>query len=133
PMTLSGRVPGGRARTIRWAAGSGGYVTLYSLGALLGLEVLSALSTVWLAVTAAVVLLRHPRGLSGYASGLTVVDARGHDLVAGRPRGVDPRGLGQAVVALVAIGFIVGTSMSAVGTLSPTVEFGIAAVGVLVL
>lgn len=132
PLTVSGRAPSGRARTIRWAAGSGGYVVLYSLGALLGLEVLSALSTVWLAITAAVVLLRHPRGLSGYASGLTVVDARGHNLVAGS-RGVDPRGLGQAVVALVVVGFIVGTSMSAVGTLSPAVQFGVAAVGVLVL
>lgn len=133
PLTLSGRVPGARAMTIRWAAGSGGYVVLYALGALLGLEVLSALSTVWLALTAAVVLLRHPRGLSGYASGLTVVDARGHDLAVGGPRGVDPRSLGQAVVALVAIGFIVGTSMSAVGTLSPVVELGVAAVGVLAL
>lgn len=133
PLTSSGRAPSGRARTIRWAAGSGPYFALYALGALLGLEVLSALSTVWLAITAAVVLLHHPRGLSGYASGLTVVDARGHDLAVGGSRGVDPRSLGQAVVALVAIGFIVGTSMSAVGTLSPVVELGVAAVGVLVL
>lgn len=133
PVTTDGQAPGGLAMTVRFAAGSGGYFALDALGDLLGLEALTALSTLWIVLSGAAVLLGHPRGLSGRAAGLTVVDTRSRDLQTGRAREADPRSLGQAVVALVATVVVIGTAMSALGSLSPAIELGVAAVGVLAL
>lgn len=129
PVTTEGQSPSGLAATLRWAAGSGGYFVLTALGTALEQRFLTTVATVWLVLSAATVLLRHPRGLSGYLSGLTVVDARSHGPGPGIAREADPRSLGQAVVALIATVILIVTSMSAIGTLSPAVQLAIGTLG----
>lgn len=131
PVDADGGTPSRRAMTIRWASGSGGYFVVDSLGTLFDQGFLSSIAGIWLVLSAAVVALRHPRGLSGYASGLTVVDARSTQSDIGLAREVDPRSLSHAVVSVVIIGYLIGAAMTAITTLTPTIGLGLGVIAML--
>lgn len=107
PMDAAGEAPTPSAMVRRWGAGSGGYFVVSGLGDITGQGILDVVATAWLVLSALVVLAVHPRGPSGYASGLTVVDARDRLTVDTRARETDPRSLGRAVVVLGGIGVVV--------------------------
>lgn len=134
PVRVADQNPPRRAAMlIRWACGSGGYFVLLSLSAITGRPALSWVATAWLVVSVIVVVAVHPRGLSGYASGLTVADARDPSVVASRARAADPRSLARAVVFLLTALYLAITALTAVGTLVPAVGLAFGLLGALAL
>lgn len=140
PVTVNGDRPGRTAMLIRWVCGSGGYFVVSSLGAITKPLATSGvpmawfgLSIAWLVVSAVVVVAVHPRGLSGYASRLTVADARDPALVGSRATGIDPRSLARAVVFLITGIYLVFTALTVVGALAPTVGLAFGVIGAVVL
>ena len=133
PVTPDGGVPAARARLLRWVSGSGGYFVLFSAGSLLGVNVLTAVAHAWLVLAAAVVLLRHPRGLSGYVAGLTVVDSRDPGSAASQARDVDPRSLTAAVLVVVTAAYLGYAAFAAVAQLAPGVGAGVGLLGLTLL
>lgn len=130
PVDKHGRPPGPRAKLVRWIAGSGGWFTLVAIDAFTGQDAWQLLANAWLVLAALVVVVRHPRGVSGYLAGLTVADAR-DPLAAGTVADeVDPRRLGLGVVALVAALYLGGTAIMAIGSLAPWVGAGLALAGI---
>lgn len=85
----------------RFITGVGAYFAFQAV-ADLGVEPLTTVATTWLVASVLVIVVVHTRGISGYASGLIIVDSRESDLVAARSRsrGVDPRRMSSAVLAL---------------------------------
>ncbi|GAA1924984.1 ElyC/SanA/YdcF family protein [Nocardioides hwasunensis] len=121
PIGPDGAPPPVISRLARWATGSGAYFVLAALGDLTGTELFSRLGTLLLAVSAAYVVLRHPRGLSGVASRTTLVDSRDRG-TSTRALGVDPRSLGLAVVATVLTANVLVAGLAAVGAVAPRVS-----------
>jgi uncharacterized SAM-binding protein YcdF (DUF218 family)/glycopeptide antibiotics resistance protein len=130
PVDQYDQPPGSKAKLIRWVVGSGGYFTLSALAGITGVDVLETIATAWLVLTGVVVLFRHPRGISGYAAGLTVADAR--DPIPGysEANAVDPRSLGVGVVALLTAIYLGITALTAISSLAPWVGLGIGVLGV---
>ncbi|WP_131104101.1 ElyC/SanA/YdcF family protein [Ornithinimicrobium sufpigmenti] len=133
PVTEDGSAPDVRALLLRWASGSGAYFLLLSAGSLLRQDALGVLAHAWLVLAGAVVLLRHPRGLSGYVAGLTVVDSRDPGSTVSRARGVDPRSLTVAVLAVVTVAYLGYAAFAALAQVAPGVGAGVGLLGLLVL
>lgn len=113
----------------RTVGGVGGYALLRA-AADLGLPGGGALANAWVVVALLVIALVHTRGVSGYASGLVVVDTREPDPRSRvRSRGVDPRRMSSAVLALggalyVAVALL-AAALTALGTLVPQAAVGV--------
>ena len=133
PVDTSGARPRRRSILLRWATGSGGYFVMVALGAITGRHGFDLIATVWLVAAAAVVVLRHPRGVSGYVSGQMVTDARDKSPLHSRASEVDPRSMGIAVVALVAVGYLGFSALAALAALAPAVGAGFVIAGAVVL
>ncbi|MBM6402783.1 YdcF family protein [Phycicoccus sp. CSK15P-2] len=125
---------GGRPGPGRWArraaSGVGAYVVLDALATASGLTVLETLGRAWVVASALVVLLRDVRGISGYASGLVVVDSRAVPGRAAADVGVDPRRMGSAVLALGGTVYLAGAVLVAVSSVAPGVGLGVALLAV---
>lgn len=133
PVTRDGDEPRAGTGLMRWVTGSGGYFLLLSAGSLLGQDALALLAHAWLVLAGAIVLLRHPRGLSGYVTGLTVVDSRDPRSPAGQARGVDPRSLTVAVLVVVTGAYLAYAAFAAVAQLAPGVGAGVGLLGLTLL
>lgn len=126
PVRPDGSSPEWHQWIVRFLAGLGVYVVL-SLPDEAGVPGTGQVSLAWVALSAVVVLFVGTRGVSGYASGLVVVDAREPDPQAGvRHRGTDPRRLSSAVLVVGALGYLGLSVLLAVAALSPTVGLGLA-------
>lgn len=101
-----------------------------AVGEITGRGFLTTIGTVWLVGSAAAVVLVHPRGVSGFASGQNLADARDDDPTRSRARGVDPRSMGIAVVALITVSYLGFTALTAIAQLSPAVGGGFGMLGV---
>lgn len=133
PISGDGHAPTRSAILRRWAAGAGGYFVLSGLASITNQQALSLLANAWLVVAAVTVIAVHPRGVSGYASGLTVADARDPSLVTSRAIEADPRSLSHAVVLFVTAGYILFAVLVAVSALSPAVGAGMSILGIVAL
>lgn len=128
PVRPDGRQPRWHQWLIRFLTGAGAYVLL-ALVDDLGLAKTGQVAWAWLVLSAAVVVFANTRGISGYASGLVVVDAREPNLDLGlRQRGTDPRRLSSAVLVVGAVVYLGVSVLVTVAALSPTVGAGIAGV-----
>lgn len=133
PISGDGQAPTRSAILRRWATGAGGYFVLLGLASITDQQALSLLANAWLVVAAVMVIAVHPRGISGYASGLTVADARDPSLVASRAIEADPRSLSHAVVLFVTAGYILFAVLVAVSALAPAVGTGMSILGIVAL
>lgn len=133
PVGADGGPPSSTARLIRFLTGSGGYFVLSSISEIGDYPFVGWVSNVWLVLSAAAVLLWHPRGISGLLSGLTVGDTRDAELVASRARRVDPRSLGVAVLAAGFIGLLAALVFSEIAAVAPMagLALGVLLVGAL--
>ncbi|NLG21421.1 MAG: DUF218 domain-containing protein [Actinomycetales bacterium] len=128
PMRTDGRRPGWHQWLVRCVTGAGGYVVL-TLPEDAGVAAFGQLGFAWAALSAVVVLFVNTRGISGYASGLVVMDSREPDLEATLDRsGSDPRRLSSAVFVVGALGYLGVSALLALVALSPTVGLGLVAV-----
>ncbi|RYB93660.1 hypothetical protein EUA93_04390 [Nocardioides oleivorans] len=112
---------------VRFLTGAGGYFVADALARAFSVPGVMPLARAWLVVSALAVLLLSTRGISGYASGLVVVDSRSRvrpQVV--RVADVDPRRLSSAVLALAGATYVVGAGLVALSALAPRV--GVAAV-----
>lgn len=112
----------------RMLGGVGGYAVLRA-AADLGLPGGGALANAWVVVALLVIGLLHTRGVSGYVSGLVVIDSREPDPRSRvRSRGVDPRRMSSAVLAFAGGVFVaaalVAAALTALGTVLPEVAVG---------
>lgn len=133
PVDATGGRPRLLSRLIRWATGSGGYFVLSAVASLTGVSALQNLATLWLVASAAVVIIRDPRGISGYASGLDVTDSRDASPLRSSAQEVDPRSMGMAVVAVVTCLYLGFSLLTILADLAPVVGTGFGALGVAAL
>nr|WP_281497324.1 ElyC/SanA/YdcF family protein [Ornithinimicrobium sp. F0845] len=135
PVRPDGRRPGWHQWLVRCLTGAGGYVLL-TLPEDAGVTAFGQLGFAWAALSAVVVLFINTRGISGYASGLVVVDSREPDVAAGSAeRGADPRSLSSAVFVVGALVYLGISVLLTISALSPVVGAGLAgavAVGLVV-
>lgn len=125
PVRPDGGPPRWHQWLVRFLTGAGAYVLL-ALPGDLGLANTDLVGSAWLLLSAAVVLFANTRGISGYASGLVVVDAREPDVDAGlRQRGTDPRRLSSAVLTVGGVAYLGTSVLVTVSALSTTVGVGI--------
>jgi len=133
PVRRDGRTPNAVQWALRFAAGAGGWSIVVALA---GLDIpgTEPLEGAWVVVSAVVVIAVHTRGVSGYASGLVVVDSRDRDLtVHVHDRGADPRRMRSAVVATGGLVFLALSAVIAVAEISPGVGAGVALLGLAAL
>lgn len=128
PVRPDGQPVGWHQWVIRGVTGAGGYVLL-SLPDDAGLTGLGQLPFAWVLVSGVVVMFVNTRGISGFASGLVLVDSREPDLRVGlRERGADPRRLSAAVLVVGAFAHLVVSTLVTISALSPTVGAGLVVV-----
>ena len=123
-----GRAPGWTQWLIRGLTGTGGYVVL-TLPHDAGVTGFGPLGYAWAALSVAVVVFVSTRGVSGFASGLVVVDSREPDRHKSlAQRGTDPRRLSSAVFVIGALLYLGVSGLVAIASLSPLVGLGLAGV-----
>ncbi len=132
------RPDGSAPRLLQWAvralAGLGGVMALQVWSWFDGPAALGTLTRTVAVATVLVATLINPRGLSGFASRLIIVDSR----VDTRPertsgQALDPRQLSVAVIGFIGALYLVGSLLLAVTAQSTEVGVGLAALGALAL
>lgn len=119
PARSDGRPPTWGQWIRRFLTGVGAYVAL-SLPAELGVPGTGQLTVAWVVLSAVVVLWVDTRGISGYAAGLVLADAREPDpRTSLAERGTDPRRLSSAVVTVGSLGYLALAVLLTVAALSP--------------
>lgn len=128
-----GSTPSFGQALIRFATGGGLYFILMALSAL-EIPLTRVLAHIWFVASILVILIFSPRGISGYASGLIVVDARDPDSRHAARRRIDePRRMSAAVLALggsIYLGFSLITGIS---SLLPIAGIGLSLLGLIAL
>ncbi|SJM59147.1 ElyC/SanA/YdcF family protein [Gulosibacter sp. 10] len=119
---------------LRFLGGAGGYFMLLALEQYLDLPLAGFLAQAWLIASLLAVVIAHTRGLSGYASGLVVIDSREPDTAkATRQRGADPRKMSSAVLVLVAAMYLGMALLVSLSQTIPQLATGIVLVVYLVI
>jgi len=128
PIRRDGRKPRWYQSIIRAAFGTGGFVLL-TVPADAGFGAPGQLGLAWAVLSAVVVVFLNTRGISGFVSGLVVVDSRQEDLAIGMAEhGVDPRRLSSAVFVFGAVIYAVVAALMTIASASSTIGLRIAVV-----
>lgn len=136
PARPDGSPPTTLQLLLRAATGMGPFLVLLGIGTITRPGV-GLVAWAWVAACALVVALVDPRGISGYASGLVMIDSRSsgpQDPDA--PIGADPRRMSSALLAMAGVAFIGITVIVAITAASPSVGSGVivvVAIGLVVL
>ncbi|WP_161958560.1 ElyC/SanA/YdcF family protein [Ornithinimicrobium cavernae] len=128
PVRPDGGPPGWHQWVVRFLTGAGAYVLL-GLPGDLGSVGTDQIGSAWAVLSASVVMFVNTRGISGYASGLVLVDSRDDAPAHGlRQRGTDPRRLSSAVFIVGGVSYLGISVLLTVVALSPAVGIGLAGV-----
>lgn len=131
PVRPNGSPPGTLQWLVRAATGMGPFVVLLGIGTA-GRSAVGLIAWAWVAACALVVALIDPRGISGFASGLVMIDSRSNSpWDPDAPSRVDPRRMSSALLAMGGVAFIGTTVIVAIATASPTVGSGVITVAVI--
>lgn len=129
PARPDGSSPGTLQWLVRAATGMGPFLVLLGIGTTDDWSGVRLVSWAWVAACALVVALVDPRGISGYASGLVVIDSRSSGVTdPDAPIVADPRRMSSALLAMGGVMFIGATVIVAISTVSTTVGSGVIAV-----
>lgn len=133
PVRRDGRAPRPLQWAIRFIAGAGGLFVALVL-ADMGVPGMSTLWVAWAVLSAIAVIALDTRGISGYASGLFIVDARDPSIAhAVQQPGVDPRRMRSAVLATGGLVFALVAVVIALAEMFPVVGLGVATLGLVAL
>lgn len=128
PVRADAAAPGWHQWVLRFLGGLGCYAVL-ALPEDAGIPGTGQISFAWVALSAVVVLFVSTRGISGYVSGLVVVDSREPDVRSGlASSGTDPRRLSSAVFLVGALVYLGVSAVLTVAALAPSIGLGLAAV-----
>jgi uncharacterized SAM-binding protein YcdF (DUF218 family)/glycopeptide antibiotics resistance protein/uncharacterized RDD family membrane protein YckC len=133
PVAADGQPPSAGQRLLRWATGLGGYFVATSLGTITGWSPLKAAASLFAVISLAAVVIWHPRGISGWAARLSLVDSRDSGVESSRARHVDQRSLGIAVLAVTVVGFIVASTFREIAEVFPTLGLVLGGLALLTL
>ncbi|MCB1255567.1 MAG: YdcF family protein [Microthrixaceae bacterium] len=119
PMHPDGTKPRPLQWLVAFSSGMGAFVILDALSTF-DVPAAGPLVWTWGAASALVVALVDTRGISGFTSGLVMMDSRSLALgIRRRPDAVDPRRMSSAVLAAAGTTFIAGALLVAISELSP--------------
>ncbi|WP_192496973.1 ElyC/SanA/YdcF family protein [Gulosibacter chungangensis] len=128
-----GSAPGFGRTLIRFITGGGLYFILIALSTL-EIPFTGGLAHLWFVASVLVILIFSPRGISGFASGLVVVDARDPDSAHAARRRIDePRRMSAAVLALGGTIYLGFSLVLGISTLLPAAGLGLSLLGLVAL